>query len=542
MSKEYYKNNINLKKTNVNIEYNDELIKEIKKCKNDIIYFAEKYIKINTLDKGLKIIELYPYQKDIIKKISENRFVVILSSRQSGKTTTCLIPILHGIIFNRNWAACILADKRDNAKKILDRLKIMYENLPKWLQHGIKVWQKTYIELENGSFVLAEATTPNSGRSHSFNYLFLDEFAIIDDNIANSFYASTYPTISSGKKTKIIIASTPKGYNLFYKIFSEAKSGINSYVPIEVRWNQVPNRDEKFKEETIKNIGLNRWRVEYECNFLGSNQTLVPPELFETFLSREPVDVFEDFLFFKKIDDLKVDKFYLMTFDVSDGIGKDYSAATVIDINKIPYEVICTYKDNKINQYDFIDKIYKIYKKFNNNLWLLSENNIYYDLLHILVNDYNIEKVICSINKNGRQVATTYGEYLNNFRYGVRMNHKLKRIGCINLLNLLEKKEIIINDFRIINELHTFIKRGDTYQADYGYNDDLTICLVLFGWFTTQDLFQRLSEKFYRDKFKQIYLEDLIEYDILSPKLFKNNTKILEKNEEIIDNCIWKLL
>ena len=274
---EAYLGNPNLKKVNVKQEYTKEQIVEIQKCMKDPIYFIKNYIQIVSLDKGLVPFELYDFQEKLVDTFHNNRFTICKMPRQSGKSTTIISYLLYYSIFNDNKNIAILANKAATARDILSRYQLAYENLPSWLQQGVINWNKGNIELENGSKLVAAATSSSSVRGSSFNIIFLDEFAYVPQQIAESFFSSVYPTISSGKDTKVMIVSTPHGMNMFYKLWVDAEEKRNLYVPIEVHWSEVPGRDERWKEETIKNTSETQFRTEFECEFLGSANTLIAP-------------------------------------------------------------------------------------------------------------------------------------------------------------------------------------------------------------------------------------------------------------------------
>ena len=217
---------------------------------------------------------MYPFQEKIVNTIHENRFTICKLPRQSGKSTTTISYLLHYALFNPNCNIAILANKSSTARDILGRLQLAYENLPKWLQQGVLNWNKGNIELENGSKVVAAATSSSAVRGGSYNIIFLDEFAFVPTTIAEQFFSSVYPTITSGKSTKVIIVSTPHGMNQFYKLWVDAEAGQNDYIPIEVHWSEVPGRDNKWKEETIRNTSESQFASEFECEFLGSIDTL----------------------------------------------------------------------------------------------------------------------------------------------------------------------------------------------------------------------------------------------------------------------------
>ena len=269
-SDQIYLGNPLLKKANVKIDFTPEQVKEFIKCKNDPIYFTKTYVQIVSLDEGLVPFKMWDFQEELIRKFHKSRFNIAKLPRQTGKSTTVVSYLLHYLIFNDSVNVGILANKASTARDLLARLATAYENLPKWIQQGVVVWNKGNIELENGSKILAASTSASAVRGMSFNIIFLDEFAFVPNHIADSFFASVYPTITSGKSTKVIIISTPQGMNHFYKMWQDAVNGRNDYTYHEVHWSQVPGRDAKWKEETIKNTSQRQFTQEFECEFLGS--------------------------------------------------------------------------------------------------------------------------------------------------------------------------------------------------------------------------------------------------------------------------------
>lgn len=265
-----YLGNSNLKAAGVSVNFTPEQIEEYIKCSQDPLYFVKNYVKIVSLDKGLVPFELYDYQEDMIRAVHENRFVIGKMPRQTGKSTTVISYLLHYILFNQDMSVAILANKLSTARELLNRLKMAYEYLPMWLQQGVVEWNKGSIVLENGSKILASATSSSAVRGGSYNFIFLDEFAYVPQNVAEEFFSSVYPTITSGKTTKVMIISTPKGLNMFYRLWVNAnkkpgEDGKNEYFPIEVHWTAVPGRDDKWKQQTISNTSEQQFRTEFEC-------------------------------------------------------------------------------------------------------------------------------------------------------------------------------------------------------------------------------------------------------------------------------------
>src|SRR6056300_265709 len=331
---EHYLGNPNLFKANTKQEYTQEQIQEIAKCMEDPVYFIKNYIKIVNIDDGLVPFEMYKFQEKMVRTFDENRFSICKLPRQSGKSTTIIAHLLHQVVFNDNINVAILANKSSTARDLLGRLQLAYENLPKWLQQGVLNWNKGSLELENGSKILAAATSSSAIRGGSFNIIFLDEFAFIPANISEQFFSSVYPTISSGKSSKVMIVSTPHGMNMYYKIWNDAIHKRNDYVPIEVHWSEVPGRDDKWREETIRNTSEAQFRTEFECEFVGSVDTLINASKLRMLSHQNPIkshsglDIYEE---------VKKDHHYMVTVDVARGDLNDYSAFVIFDISQMPY-------------------------------------------------------------------------------------------------------------------------------------------------------------------------------------------------------------
>ena len=335
---EIYLGNPNLKKANTPIEFTKENVAEYLKCKENPVYFAMNYVKIVTLDEGLKSFQPYDFQEKLINNFHDNRFNICKMPRQTGKSTTVISYLLHYVVFNDSVNVGILANKAATARELLGRLQTAYENLPKWMQQGILSWNRGSLELENGSKILAASTSASAVRGMSFNILFLDEFAFVPNHIADSFFASVYPTITSGQNTKVIIVSTPHGMNHFYRMWHDSEKGKNEYVPTDVHWSQVPGRDEVWKEQTIANTSEQQFKIEFECEFLGSVDTLIAPSKLKTLVYESPLTTNAGLDIFQQT---KENHDYITTVDVARGVGADYSAFVVVDITEFPHQSSC---------------------------------------------------------------------------------------------------------------------------------------------------------------------------------------------------------
>ena len=510
MSDTVYLGNPNLKKANVKVEFTQENIEEFIKCKSDPVYFAKNYIKIVSLDEGLVPFSLYPFQEKLINNFHNDRFNICKMPRQTGKSTTVVSYLLHYAVFNDNVNIAILANKASTARDLLGRLQLAYENLPKWMQQGVLVWNKGSLELENGSKILAASTSASAVRGGSYNVIFLDEFAFIPNHIADQFFASVYPTISSGQKTKVIVVSTPHGMNHFYRMWHDAEREKNEYVPTEVHWSEVPGRDAVWKEQTIANTSEQQFRVEFECEFLGSVDTLISSAKLRSLVYDDPrqsnrgLDIY--------FDPIK-DHDYVITVDVARGVGIDYSAFIIADITTFPHKIVGKYKNNEIKPMLFPSIIVDLGKAYNNAFILCEVNDIGDQVASIIHYDLEYQNLLmCSMRGRAGQIVGQ-GFSGKKTQLGVKMSKTVKKVGCSNLKTLIEDEKIIFNDYDIISELTTFIQKHNSFEAEEGCNDDLAMCLVIYAWLVQQDYFKELTDQ---DVRKRIYEDqrDQIEQDM----------------------------
>lgn len=483
-----YLGNLNLKAANVKQEFTKEQIQEYMKCAEDPLYFIKNYVKIVTLDHGLVQFKPYDFQEGMIQKIHDNRFVICKFPRQTGKSTTVISYLLHYALFNPDVRVAILANKQATAMELLHRLKIAYEHLPKWLQQGVEEWNKGSIILENGSKIIASATSSSAVRGGSFNMIMLDEFAYIPQNVAEEFFSSVYPTISSGKSTKVLIVSTPKGLNMFYKLWTDAENGRNEYVPIEVHWDQVPGRDEAWKEQTIANTSEEQFRVEFECDFVGSVATLISPSKLRCLAFKPPIDQNGDGL--KVYEKPDPNHQYVMTVDVSRGQGIDYHSFSVFDVTSVPYKVVAVFRNNQMTPMIYPQMIARIGKSYNDAHVLVETNDIGGQVVDILKMDMEYENIMHTSTKIGKGQELSGGFGSSKVRPGVRTSAKVKAAGCSILKTMIEEDKLLVTDFDMISELTTFIAKGSSFQADEGQHDDMVMTLVLFAWCVSQPHFK----------------------------------------------------
>ena len=496
-----YLGNPNLKKANTPQEFTKEQIEEFIKCKEDPVYFAKNYVKIITLDHGLQPFKMYDFQEKLVRNFHKNRFNICKMPRQTGKSTTVVSFLLHYAVFNDSVNIGILANKASTARELLSRLQIAYENLPRWMQQGIISWNKGSLELENGSKILAASTSASAVRGMSFNILFLDEFAFVPNHIADAFFASVYPTITSGKSTKVIIVSTPHGMNHFYRMWHDAENRSNDYIPTDVHWSEVPGRDEKWKKQTIKNTSEQQFKIEFECEFLGSVDTLIAPSKLKTLIYDNPIqrnaglDVYEPP---KKRHD------YVMTVDVARGVGNDYSAFIVTDITEFPHRVVAKYRNNTIKPMLFPNVIWEIAKKYNEAFILCEVNDIGDQVASILQYDLEYQNLLmCSMRGRAGQIVGQ-GFSGSKTQLGIKMSKTVKKVGSLNLKTLIEEDKLFINDYEVISELTTFVSKHNSFEAEEGCNDDLAMCLVIYAWLVAQDYFKELTDQ---DVRKRLYEE-----------------------------------
>ena len=516
-----YLGNQNLKGANVQQAFTKEQVEEYVKCSKDPLYFIENYVKIVTLDEGLVQFKPWDFQQDMVKTLHKNRFVICKFPRQTGKSTVVIAYLLHYILFNGDVRVAILANKQATAMELLHRLKIAYEHLPQWLQQGIEEWNKGTIELENGARILASATSSSAVRGGSFNMIFLDEFAYIPENIATNFFSSVYPTITSGETTKVLIVSTPKGLNMFYKLWTGAIEGNNEYTPVEVSWDQVPGRDEKWKQQTIANTSEQQFRVEFECDFVGSVSTLISRSKLECLAFTKPLSENEDGI--KIYEDPIPEHTYAMTVDVSRGQGIDYSAFSIIDVTEVPYKLVATFRNNIMSPMVLPNLLFRLGTHYNDAYILVETNDIGGQVIDILYEDLEYENILYTQSKVTKGQILTGGFGSGKSRRGVKTTAGVKRVGCSMLKTMIEEDKLLVTDYDTISELTTFVAKKNSYEADSGHHDDLVMSLVLFGWLTYQQYFKELVDidirkDLYQDRIDSVE-EDLTPFGIIDDGL-----------------------
>ena len=486
----FYNGNPSLKKARQQINWSSEMLEEYIKCKDDAIYFAENYIKIVHVDKGFIPIKLYDYQKEIIEKISNNRFVAICTSRQAGKTTTAAAIILHYVLFNNHKTVGLLANKGDSAREILERIKISFEALPQWLQQGITYWNKGSIELENGCKIIAASTSSSAVRGKSLALVYIDEAAHIENWI--EFFSAVFPTISSGENTKLFLTSTPNGLNSFYKTCMGAKDGSNGYQYVEVPWQMVPGRNEAWRQETLAAMDFDteKFAQEFSCEWLGSSGTLISGACLKTLVPRRPLSVRDGLSTYYLPEK---NHSYVIIADVSYGKGLDYSVFHIMDVSNMPYNQVCTFRSNIIAPAEYAGTIHQLSKLYNSASILVEINDVGQTVADALYVDYESDSMIFTekAGPRGMKISAGFNKSANR---GLKQTKVTKAIGCSLLKLLIEQYQLIINDYDTIQELSRFSKKHSSYEAESGSHDDTVMPMVMFAWMSNQQYFKDLTD------------------------------------------------
>ena len=516
-AQDIYLGNPNLKKANVSEDFTPDQIQEYLKCADDPIYFIRQYLKIVSLDEGLVSFDMYDFQEEMVQKFHTERFNIAKLPRQSGKSTIVTAYLLWYVLFNQNVNVAILANKAATAREMLGRLQLSYENLPRWLQQGINEWNKGSLELENGSKIMAASTSASAVRGMSFNVIFLDEFAFVPNHIADQFFSSVYPTISSGKKTKVIIISTPHGMNMFYKLWHDAERKKNEYVPTEVHWSEVPGRDARWKEQTIANTSEQQFKVEFECEFLGSVDTLISPTALRTMTYEDPLNENKGLAIYENVEEKHN---YVITADVARGVSGDYSAFLVVDTTTIPYKIVARYRNNDVKPILFPNILVDVARNYNGAFILVEVNDVGGQVADIIQYDLEYDNLLmCAMRgRAGQQVGQGFSG--KKTQMGVKMSTAVKQVGCSNLKVLVEDNKLLIPDYECIAELTTFIQKGQSFQAEEGCNDDLAMCMVIFAWLAMQQYFKELNDtdvraRIYRDQ-REAIEQDMAPFGFVS--------------------------
>jgi hypothetical protein len=495
-----YNSNPKLKSIGIKQSFTKPQLVEYLKCQEDPIYFIETYCKIISLDHGLIPFKLYDCQKKKVKIIHENRKVILMEGRQQGKTTTSAAYILWYTLFQEDKTVAILANKATSAREVLSRYQLMYEELPSWMQQGITGWNKGDIILENNSKVFTSPTTASGIRGKSVNMLYVDETAIIPNTLADQFFASITPTISAGNTTKILLSSTPMGYNHFWKLWTDAENKRNGFVNLFIPYWEIPGRTKEWADEQKSTLGEVKFNQEILCNFLGSSLTLIGADTIARMSLATPVYTNAEGIDLYELP--KKDNNYVIVADTSKGVGGDYSCLVIIDITETPYKMVGKYRNNKISPLLYPNMIYQLGKQYN-NAHVLIELNSSEQVPYILQSELEYENILYVSRGNmgtGSQAITGgFGRSGTKTQLGVTTDKQVKRLGCQNFKSLVEENNLIIQDADAISEISTFIENRGSYQADEGYHDDIVMCLVLFSWLTINPYFKDLNNVNLRD-------------------------------------------
>ncbi len=544
----FYNGNKNLKRAGELIDWTPEMVQEWAKCANDIYYFIENYVKIVHLDLGLVNFKLRDYQRKIVELVVDNKNTIINTCRQCGKTTSIAAIILHYILFNEHKSVAILANKEDAAKETFKRLQTAYENLPKWLQQGALTWNKGDLKLENGCTVSVHGTSSDAIRGKAINFLYIDEAARIEQWA--EFSMSVLPTVSSGKTTKVVMTSTPNGLNYFYEYFEAAKKSVdhggNGWAWHEVMWNEVPGRDEAWRKQTLAELNndLDKFAQEYECQFMGSSGTLITgwklKQLMAGVSTMLPIYQESNLHQFEKPEKGKP---YVIIADVSAGKGLDYSAFHVIDVSKIPYVQVATYKDNMTTPIDYVTVIHTMAKHYNDAYVLVETNAMGGEVVDRLWEDFDYENIFYteSAGRAGKRLTPGGGGKSTN--RGIITSKPIRDTGCSMLKLLIEQNQLLLNDMRTVEELTTFSKKTPTaakYEAEEGKTDDLTMGLVLFGWMTNQEFFKEIANSSVLQ-----HMRDRSQQQIEDSMLPMGGLDAGQEDPEqlhIMDNDVWSLI
>jgi hypothetical protein len=496
------------------ITLSDDQINELKKCKADFEYFINNYVYIISLDDGEVLFKLFKYQKRFIRAIHRNRNVISMQSRQMGKTQVVAGYLLWFILFHKTKNVAIVANKAAAAREILSRIQFAYERLPLWMQQPVKIWNKGSIELGNGSTMFTAATSKSGIRGKSVNILYIDESAFIENNVAEDFFAAIKPTLSSGSSTKLIVTSTPRGYNHFHTMWDGAVKGTNGMVPVLIHYSENPKRNAAWAEAERKQLGAVRFAAEVECQFIGSSYTLINAQALSDLANAitEPsysdsegnLAIYEAPVRQEKNEDGKVtinERAYFLIADVSRGVGGDYSTCLVVDATELPYRLVARYRDNEISPLLFPSVIQKLGMEYNEAFVLIEINDNGQQIADILHDELEYTNIL-TVKKNGTKgqiLDVGFGKNNAN-QLGVRTTKQVKSIGCGVLKTIIEEKNLLISDKETIVEFSTFIEQRGSYAADDGYHDDLVMPLVLFSWATTQMFFKDLVSLSIRNK------------------------------------------
>ena len=494
-SNDRYLGNPNLPTSQAEFEYTPQMIKEMDKCKNNILHFAENHFFIINLDVGRIKIKLHPYQKRILRSLRDNRFVCLLSSRQAGKTTVMTIYCLWLACFQNDQRILLVANKEETAKEIFSRVRLAYENLPNFLKPGVTEYGKTAMGLANGSRISISTTSSDAGRGSSVNVLVIDELAHIDNSMVETFWSAVYPIISSSKRSKIFVASTPNGTgNLFYQLYTDGMEGTNNWKTERVDWWEVPGRDDKWKDSTIRSLGSRElFDQEFGNEFLQEGESVLNGDDFEKYKSgcSDPLFVFDDGKY--KIWEQPHKKgVYVAGVDVAEGVGQASSVIQIFDLADLSsIRQVAVYRDNTITPYNFTIKLLEILNQWGNPPLLIERNNCGAQIADSLFENYNYDPMI----------SYSHGKTFE--KPGIFTNTNTKYHAVINMRYWInELRSIVFRDVVTLNELKIFTRYPNgTWAARKGSNnfDDCVMSMAMALLILNDDLVEKYYEVVSRD-------------------------------------------
>lgn len=498
-----YMGNPNIPRAGSKKNWTLDTIKEYQKCMEDPVYFAETYFKIVHVDHGLIPLSLYDFQKETIQAYLKHRKIILNCARQIGKTTVATVIILHFVLFNKSKSVALLANKADSAREILSRIQLAYEYLPDWLKGGVKEWNKGSVIFENGSKIVAAASSSSAIRGKSQAMLYIDETAFVPN--WDEFAASVLPTLASGKETKLVFTSTPHGLNHFYEYCEAAKQGLNGFHYIEVPWWKIPTRDEAWRLQALAELKFDQQQfdVEYCCEFVGSSGTLLSGSCLKR-LKSASFEFSNDkgliqYEAPKKllIEDgvvKETDHTYILVSDVSRGKALDYSAFSIIDVTTLPYKQVCTFRNNVISPREYAGIIHAVAKAYNSAYVLIENNDLGAQVCDIIHEEFEYENILWT-EGGGRAGKRIASGSRNSQELGVKTTKTTKSIGCAVAKLIIESNQLEIVDKETIKEFNRFSQSGQSYEAEEGAHDDLVMGIILFSWLTTDIWFKNLVDR-----------------------------------------------
>lgn len=523
-----YNGNENLTKAGTIHEWTPDQLSELAKCASDPVYFS-KFFTIVHADHGYQKLDLYQFQKDALSAyIDKERKMILNTSRQIGKTTIATVIILHYAIFNEARRIAILANKGDQAIEILERIQIAFEYLPKWLQVGVKEWNKKSVVFENGSKIVAAATSSSAIRGKTQNMLYIDETAFVKG--WDTFSASVLPTLSSGKETYQIFTSTPNGLNHWYDYCEGAKAGINGYKYFEVPYWLIPNRDEAWKQEVLQtlNFDMDRFEQEYCCSFQGSSSNLLKGSTLKLLKPEAPLYSSPEF---RQYDLPEKGMKYVACVDVAHGMGQDSSVVNIFNISVTPYKQVFILQSNKIKSHDLAPHVLNIAKIYNDAYVLVELNDIGQQVADALWYEHDYDNLLRTKSKGRLGYKLTW----SGGNAGLVISKTTKAVGCSNLKLIMETNKLHIVDKNTIEEFKTFSKKASSYEAEDNFNDDCVMTCVHFGWLVSQREFQDVLEV--DGTSFRILSDEEIEADLV-PFGFKQEIEE-ESRTEMIGGELW---